>query len=146
METKLMPIDRLATIIADAAVRAATNVTGFFRNERMTWSEQGVHAAAWNAIRHDPEVQNALKMVAIDGITEYESNRPASLVVTTEPASMTIPIPALLLLAGKSGNPSVVLEALRQAWMSPSFAGPSEKFDHEQAFNQMVEHLRGQHA
>ena len=67
MEDKLMPQERLAEIIADAAVRAATNITGVFRNERMTWTEQGVHAAAWNAVMHDRQVLNAVRMIHRDG-------------------------------------------------------------------------------
>lgn len=66
MDTKLMPRERLATIIADAATEAAANVTGIFRNERMTWTQQGVHAAAWNAVMHDEQVENALRMAAVD--------------------------------------------------------------------------------
>lgn len=73
--SKLMPRERLAEIVADAAVRAAKDVTGIFRNERMTWTEQGVHAAAWNAVMHDEDVQNALRMVEADGAADHAARQ-----------------------------------------------------------------------
>ncbi len=83
--SKLMPKDRLAEIIADAATRAAKNVTGIFRNERMTWTEQGLHASAWNAVMHDEKVQNALRMVEADGAADYAAQQHGALVILPAP-------------------------------------------------------------
>jgi hypothetical protein len=65
---ELMPRERFAEIVADAAVRAATEVTGIFRNERMTWTEQGIHAAARNAVMHDDQVTAAIAALSVAGM------------------------------------------------------------------------------
>ena len=142
MDTTLMPLGRLAEIVADAVTRAATNVTGIFRNDRMTWTEQGVHAAAWNAIMHDDQVATALKMVGADGAAECESMRVLDPVAVRPEGDISVPISTMMLMAGKSGDPEVILRVLREAWVSIPTAGPSEKFDHERAFDKAIDEIR----
>lgn len=89
MDTQLMPRERLAEIVADAVTRAAAEVTGIFRNERMTWTQQGVHAAAYNGIRYDEEVTTALRMVKADGAAEYEATR------SPDPFLVQVGVPAI---------------------------------------------------
>lgn len=142
METKLMPLRRLAEIVADATTRAATNVTGIFRNDRMTWTQQGVHAAAWNAIMHDEEVATALKMVGADGAAEYEALRAADPIPIRPENTISVPITTMMLMAGKSGNPVMVLSTLRQAWFSVPTSSQMEKERHERAFDDMLAEVR----
>lgn len=140
MDTKLMPRERLAQIVADAAARHVMDVTGYVNptSRRMTWSEQGVHAAAMNAILHDEEVSTALHMVAADGVAEYESIRVDLIAVDAAP-NISVPMTALMLMAGKHGDLQMIIDVLRQVWMSVPFAGPSEKIDHERAFDEAIE-------
>ncbi|UDL15429.1 hypothetical protein SEA_PEPE25_54 [Microbacterium phage Pepe25] len=141
MDTKLMPRERLAQIVADAAARHVMDVTGYVNptSRRMTWSEQGVHAAAMNAILHDDMVATALHMVAADGVAEYESIRVADPVAVDAVPNISVPMTALMLMAGQRGDLQVIIDVLRQVWMSVPFAGPSEKFDHERAFDEAIE-------
>lgn len=51
----------LATAFADATSRATSEVTGIVSRERlMTWTEQGVHAAAFNAVMFDEQLAGVL--------------------------------------------------------------------------------------
>lgn len=57
--------DRLvavANLIADAAVSELSGVTGILRGESMTWTDQGVHAAVWTAVRHNEKIHQAIGM------------------------------------------------------------------------------------
>lgn len=140
MDTRLMPRERLAQIVSDAAARAVTDVTGYVNptSRRMTWSAQGVSAAAFNAIMHDGMVATALHMVAADGVAEYESIRVDPIAVDAVP-NISVPMTAMMLLAGQSGDLQTIINVLRQVWMSVPFAGPSEKFDHERAFDEAID-------
>ncbi|UVT31323.1 hypothetical protein SEA_MARCIE_60 [Microbacterium phage Marcie] len=144
MDTRMMPRERLAQIVADAAARHVMDVTGYVNpiSRRMTWSEQGVHAAAMNAILHDGMVATALHMVAADGVAEYESIRVADPVAVDAVPNISVPMTALMLMAGQRGDAQVIIDVLRQVWMSIPFAGPSEKIDHERAFDDAIAEIR----
>ncbi|WNN94082.1 hypothetical protein SEA_FREGLEY_56 [Microbacterium phage Fregley] len=146
MDTKLMPRERLAQIVGDAAARHVMDVTGYVNptSRRMTWSEQGVHAAAVNAIMHDGMVATALHMVAADGVAEYESIRSMTdpVAVLNPVPNLSVPMTAMMLLASQRGDAQVILDVLRQVWASVPIDSPDEKRAHLLAFDDALEEVR----
>lgn len=143
MDTRLMPRERLAQIVSEAAARAVMDVTGYINptSRRMTWSDQGVSAAAFNAIMHDGMVATALHMVAADGVAEYESIRTDPLAAHPV-ADIAVPFTAMMHMAGRGGDTQVILDVLRQVWMSVPIEDPSEKREHLLAFDDALEEVR----
>lgn len=55
-----------ASAIADVVAEEAGHVTGYVLADRMVYTSQGLHAAAWNAVMNDERVRAILEEIRLE--------------------------------------------------------------------------------